>query len=291
MYTDQADAPAPYTLIDCAFMHLARELCRALPPSLSETAPERNAREQAFIAQVTAFQPANTAEFRIAGHFVLSSERAEHYLALADEPGLEPALVKQRVTMADMMFRRADSATRALLRMRAARKKTEDDPEAYARGERIEHHMTILMTEALRAAPPVSSNDLESSIAETETPARRPALASNTPFVSYDDPESHLPKTETLPRQPKPAPAAPLPPRPLPRHQEALSARAFPERKVGGADHPPQGDPVISSYDLETHLRKIETLPRQPAPGEPQRWRPQRPGYDIPWPPPDGEQP
>lgn len=47
------------------------------------------------------------------------------------------------------MMRQANAAMRSLLRLKANREKIEADPKAHDRGERIEHHMTTLMTESL----------------------------------------------------------------------------------------------------------------------------------------------
>ena len=60
------------------------------------------------------------------------------------------------------MMRQANAATRSLLRLQAARRKIEADPQAYDRGERIEHHMTVLMTGAIADQPAVSPDDPES---------------------------------------------------------------------------------------------------------------------------------
>ena len=153
-------APPPFTLLECAYRHLTRDLRRALPPPRIEA--EREDRDKAAIAQVAALQPGNTAEFEHGALFVVASARAKHSLACADEPGPPPAIALKLTSQANHMMRQANAATRSLLRLQAARRKIEADPQAYDRGERIEHHMTVLMTGAIADQPTVSPDDPES---------------------------------------------------------------------------------------------------------------------------------
>ncbi len=249
-----ADTPTPYTLVEYAFIQLTRDICRALPPCQSEA--ERQGREKAVIAQVAACHPADTVEFRVAGHFVIASQRADLCLARADEPGLDAKLAQTWTNQANAMMRQADAALRALRRLRTERKKAEADFEASDRAERTEHHLTLLMTYALETG------------------------------VSLPDPESHPQITETLPTQPDPdpAPALPSPPPPLVPHPKARSAEA-------AQPQPPPILRVVSPNDPKSRIMENEIPSRHPDPAEPQLWRPARPGFDIPWPPPPDQEP
>ena len=258
------DAPTPYTLVEYAFIQLTRDICRALPPCQSRA--ERQGREKAVIAQVAACHPADTVEFRVAGHFVIASQRADQCLARADEPGLDAKLAQTWTNQANAMMRQADAALRALRRLRTERKKAEADFEASDRAERTEHHLTLLMTHAL----------------ETN--------------VSSHDPESHPQITETLPTQPDPdpAPALPSPPPPLVRHPQARNPQARNPQARSAEAAQPQPPPilrVVSPGDPKSHITETETHPRHPDPDAPQLWRPARPGFDIPWPPPPDQEP
>ena len=88
------------------------------------------------------------------------------------------------------MMRQAQSAMRSLLRLQAARRKIEADPKAYDRGERIEHTMTTLMTQALE--PNVSPDDPE-------------------PRITYVD---FAETTRNPPSPPRHSPSRPQPPNP-----------------------------------------------------------------------------
>ena len=166
------------------------------------------------------------------------------------------------------MMRQANAATRSLLRLQAARRTIEADPQAYDRGERIEHHMTVLMTGAITDRPPVSPDDPESRTTETEIlprhPAPTPALgiasqaqpgvatqASCTPPpVSPYNPESHIPETETRPRQPATRPTL---------------VTASPPRQRTPVHATRTRLPVLL-HDPESHATETEILPRLPAP-------------------------
>ena len=149
-----------YTLIDRAFIHLTRELCRALPPPPTED--DRQSRDEAAIAQVASLQPNSTAEFELAATSVCASLRAKHCQVRADEPGQPSADALRWTGKADQMMRQAQSAMRTLLRVQALRQKREADPHALDRGERAKHHMLTLVTEAINTQAPISRDDAES---------------------------------------------------------------------------------------------------------------------------------
>lgn len=272
-------APTPsYTLLDLAYRQLTRELCGALPPA--PTDEERDDREKAAIAQVAALHPDNTAEFELAGMFVLASQRAKHNATLADQPGLSAGEALRWNSQANLMMRQAQSAMRSLLRVQAARGKLEADPKAYDRAERIEHHMTVIMTEAIAGQRRISSNDPESQNQKTEilprqtikanalSPPDAPALSAPPPAairppVSRSDPKSHTVETETQPRPPIPPPDSVTPP----LHQRGPTTN--------------RTSRPVSHHDPESRTPETETSPRHSAtPTRP--WRPLRPGYDFP---------
>ena len=261
-----AATPPTYTLLDRAFVHLTRELCRALPPPPTEH--EQQSRNEAAIAQVASLQPNSTAEFELAATAVCASFRARHCQVRADEPGQPSADALRWTGKADQMMRQAQSAMRSLLRVQALRQNREADPRALDRGERAEHHMLALMTEAIGTQPPISYGAPESQTAETEILPRHSApnagatIPDQTPHdpepVSYRDPESPHAETEIHPRL------------------------AAPER----APHTLATQPVIlpgsvSFHDPESHTPETETQPRLLA-ARTDRWRPLRPGYDFP---------
>lgn len=111
---------------------------------------------------------------------------------------------------------------RTLLRVQALRQKREADPQALDRGERTEHHMLTLMTEAISTQPAISHGDPESQATETEILPRHaptnpeaiiPGQTTHSPgFVSPNDPKSCHAETETHARlsASEPEPHAPM---------------------------------------------------------------------------------
>ena len=147
-----------------------------------------------------------------AGRFVWSEIHALQ--TLADAPDCTTTHALKWIAKADLMMRQAQSAMRSLLRLQAARRKIEADPKAYDRGERIEHTMTTLMTQALE--PNVSPDDPEPQNHVIEILPRQPEPAVTTTAqpeppptpqsVSPHDPKSQNHVIEIPPRQPEPAP-------------------------------------------------------------------------------------
>ncbi len=170
METLPDDPPIPFTLLECAFRQLTRELCEALPPAA--TPQERTDRMKAAIAQVAALHPANTVEFVLAGQFALASLRSQRDLAKADEPGLPSADILKWNSQSNNKARQANSTLRSLLRLQAERRQTESDPKAFDRGERIEDHMTALMADAVFGPQPVSPHAPESHTPVIASPAQ-----------------------------------------------------------------------------------------------------------------------
>ena len=196
METQLDDPPIPLTLIECGFHQLTLELCDSLPPA--RTDQQRTDRKKAAIAQVVALQPASTLEFELAAHVVLAFQRSKHYLARSDEPDLPPSLALQWASKANNMMRQANSHLRSLLRLQAGRRTTEADHKAFDRGERIENHLTILMTQAAFGSP-VSDDPHPHAPLPLAAPPDEPAEDT----VSSHDPESHPKKSETPIRQPE----------------------------------------------------------------------------------------
>ena len=185
---------------------------------------------------------------------VSSGARFHALQTLADAPDCTTTHALKWIAKADLMMRQAQSAMRSLLRLQAARRKIEADPKAYDRGERIEHTMTALMTQALE--PNVSPDDPESQnhVIRFCRDTPKPALITTTepqppPIhqpVSPDDPKSQNHVIEIPPRQPETAPtqrwAAPATISPLgPRQRKRIRRRPLtPGRPTAAA---PEGPP------------------------------------------------
>ncbi len=166
------DQDPAYTLPADAYYHLVRALRLTLPPPPSNAPDALARRDRAAIAQIAALQPASTAEAELAGQFVAASEQWKDCLRLAQNPETPPDLAMKCRAQAASMMRQANSAMRVLLRLQAARWKTEANPETCNRADRAERFTALMLAEAL-AEPAVPPNE-ESRETEIETPVRLP---------------------------------------------------------------------------------------------------------------------
>ena len=160
------------------------------------------------------------------------------------------------------MMHRTNAATRSLLSLQAARPKIEADPQAYDRGERIEHHMTLLMTDVIADQLTVSPHDPEFHTTETEICSR------------YPHPSAHPSPGTRRPRSCQPAPPTrPAPSHPTirnpdhrklrtrPRHPAATPTRvtASPPRQ-GTSVHATRARSPVSPHDPESAHRKLRLI-------------------------------
>ena len=147
------------------------------------------------------------------------------------------------------MMHRTNAATRSLLSLQAARPKIEADPQAYDRGERIEHHMTLLMTDVIADQLTVSPHDPEFHTTETEICSR------------YPHPSAH-PSPGT--RRPRSCQSAP-PTRPAPSHP---TIRNPDHRKLKLARDTPPRPPLVSPRARRARARR-STPPAHARPSLP----------------------
>lgn len=203
-----------YSLPAEAYHHLLHNLRRTLPPP-PESPIDRQNRDHAIIAQISALRPNDSAEAIFAAQIVAAGEQwndclhwAQRFLAAEDYT----RAAKCRAQAASMM-READRAQRALERMQAARRKLYANPDTTDAAERTEHITMVMLAEALaqmpeptpaptpvtnRPAPPAvaaqATSPTETSISKTtdqtrkhknETPARQmPSAQAERPYES-----------------------------------------------------------------------------------------------------------
>src|SRR5271163_3902339 len=131
------------------YHYLLHTLRQTLPSPLTDNPEELARRDRALIACIAALQPANAAEADIAALYVAASEQAKDCLRLVQKPDTSFYWVEKCRAQATSMMRQARGNLSLLLRMQAARRKTEANSEARDRAAWTEHCATKLMTEAL----------------------------------------------------------------------------------------------------------------------------------------------
>ncbi len=165
------------------YYQLVHSLCPTLPPPLTHSPEDLARRNHAAIARIAALSPANAAEADVAALYVAASEQWKNLLRLAQEADTTSYWAQKCRAQANSMMRQAQSAVRLLLRMQAARQKTEANSEARDRAAWTEHCAIGLMAQAL---------------------LRRPAPA---PIAEPAPPPAPEPQPEPEPaQQPQPAP-------------------------------------------------------------------------------------
>ncbi len=159
-FADQLPASTYYQLI--------HTLCLTLPRRLTDSPEDLARRNHSAIARIAALCPANAAEADVAALYVAASEQWKDCLRLAQEADTTSYWAQKCRSQANSMMRQAQGALRLLLRMQAARQKTEANSEARDRAAWTEHCAIGLMAQALseQAAP--------APIAEPPPPASKP---------------------------------------------------------------------------------------------------------------------
>ncbi len=136
-----------------AYYQLIRTLQQALPPPPSDRPDDLARRDHAAIARIAALHPANAAEADLAALFVAASEQGKDCLRLAQQPDITAPWAMKCRAQANSMMRQAQSALRLLLRLQAARQKTEANSAANERAAWTEHCAIALMAQALSPRP------------------------------------------------------------------------------------------------------------------------------------------
>jgi hypothetical protein len=145
-----------YLLPRDAYYHLIRTLRAALPAPVTDTPEDRACRDNAAIAQVASLLPANAAESSLAAQYVAANAQAMESLRLAQDPDMALRFVVKCRAQAIGSMRLSHAAMRLLLRIQAARQKTEADCVATDRAAWTEHCAAGLMAQALPGAPPAA---------------------------------------------------------------------------------------------------------------------------------------
>ena len=169
--------------------YVVRTLRLTLPPPLSDSPEDRARRDGAVIAWIAALCPANLAEAVAAVQHVVASEYSMECLRQASHPELSlPGALRCRAEASSLM-RRAQSALRLLLRMQAARQKTEATPEARDSAARNKERAVTLLRGALSSKlvlPPWPVPSLPKSEPQpAEQPAPDPVTAAEPDTAMY----------------------------------------------------------------------------------------------------------
>jgi hypothetical protein len=172
--TTMFDTPAPVQTLAAQFpgndyYYLVHTLCQGLPDPLTDSPEDLARRNDAAIAEVAALCPANLVEAKVAVLHVAASEHALRALREAVQPDISLLGAMKCRAQANSMMRQSQGALRLLLRMQAARQKTEANAEARDRAAWAEHCALNLMTEAL--SPPKAPSLSGSRLGEAATPA------------------------------------------------------------------------------------------------------------------------
>jgi hypothetical protein len=182
------------------YHYLIHSLDRSLP-SLPTDSPEDTARRlHSAIERIASLCPANAAEADIATLYVAASEQAKECFRLAQQPDISFLGAMKCRTQASSMMREARGSLNLLLRMQAARQKTEADSKTRDRAAWTEHTALNLMTEALSPQPaPIA--DLPPRRLRAPSPkARRPPRTATNPNL----PARHNPCPPAPRRQARP---------------------------------------------------------------------------------------
>ena len=143
-----------------AFSHLSPAVARQalhsllalLPPSVPDTAEERDSRDAAAVEAVASLAPANAIEARLAVQIAGADAHAADCLRLAMRPGIDPDEMRRCRAQAAMMMRQAQSGVRTLQRMQAVREKAEAAMQPAAM-ERAGYWFRDISVPAPEAAP------------------------------------------------------------------------------------------------------------------------------------------
>jgi hypothetical protein len=159
------------------YHYLIHSLDRSLP-SLPTDSPEDIARRlHSAIERIASLCPANAAEADIATLYVAASEQAKECFRLAQQPDISFLGAMKCRAQASSMMREARGSMNLLLRMQAARQKTEADSKARDRAAWAEHCAIGLMTEALSPQPAPIADAPPPPPAPTQP--KRPATTTN----------------------------------------------------------------------------------------------------------------
>ena len=137
-----------------AFAEIILVLRGALPPPGLDD-PDAMAwqdwarRDRAAMAAVAALLPENAAEGRLAARFVVADAWSLDCLRLARERRHEPDVAQKCQAQAMSMMRESNRAIGLLLRLQAARRRTEKDAAEAERAAGVEHKAGAAMGEAL----------------------------------------------------------------------------------------------------------------------------------------------
>jgi len=131
------------------YYYLVYSLRQTLPSRPTDSPEDLARRDQAAIARIAALCPANAAEADIAAAYVAASEQWKECLRLAQQPEMSLLGAIKCRAQANSMMRQSQSALRLLLRMQAARQKTEANHETRDRAAWAEHCALNLLAEAL----------------------------------------------------------------------------------------------------------------------------------------------
>ena len=192
-----------------AYYYLMQSLRRMLPLLLNDTPEDRVRRNDSAMRRVAALCPVNIAEAEVAALHVANAEHAKNCLFDSQHPELSLREVLQCRAQAASMSRQSDSSLRMLLRMQAARQKTEANPEACERAAWAEHCALILMAEALSPppAPATPPQHLSRPAGEIATQSLAGAGAADDARQPQPAAESTQPESAPV-EQPQPAFAA-----------------------------------------------------------------------------------
>ena len=153
-----------------AYHYLMHTLRETLPDLLTNSPEDIALRDQSAMARVAALCPANIAEAEVAALHVVHAEHAKACLRDSKNPTIALLGALKCRAQAASMARQANGSLRMLLRMQAARQKTESNPEARDRAAWTEHCALNLMAQALSPPPaPATPAHLSRSAGEVAT--------------------------------------------------------------------------------------------------------------------------
>ena len=115
----------PAALLPARAPSVAREIIQTLgtllPPPVTDSAAERDARIETAMATLAAYRPADASEAQLAAQIVAADAHAKDYLRLAVQSDQDPDTTRRCRAQAAAMMRLMQSGLRALQRTQALR--------------------------------------------------------------------------------------------------------------------------------------------------------------------------
>lgn len=181
---DRANLDLSLQLPRDMFHQLILDVCAALPRPLSDDPDALIRRDNAAMADIASFLPANGDEADIAGMIVITTAEARECLRAMRAHPTDSDPARDLRMQSERMMRQARGFRSLLLRVQAARRKREADPVERDKAAWNEHCIIGLMAEAL-------GRDAPAAMAPPQPQPQPEAEAKPPPFEQLSEAEQY----------------------------------------------------------------------------------------------------